>query len=293
MRKRLWIGTYVTLGVLAVYLILFPPKRTRNRGEDAPVPEAQLGSGSGCDANELPRSLSDTPPPSTDPSAPKDETPVMKQARQRITACVLHKLWPTASLQFQRDSKGTGHFDVVFPNNAYRRASAISLTQVSEDRRSLTFGAFVWLPHQRELALPPFVVARADSDGKVNYYNVLAVDDAVRITEDHLPEWAVRDGDDSFTFAYEGDYGSGVRIAWLAVVDGASAGLVERIPQRITLANGSWALTPEGSDGESELLKAEHGSEIRHVRVMCERSHGSRCVVSARELVKEISFARN
>lgn len=213
----------------------------------------------------------------------------MKQARERITACMLHRLWPSASLQFGWDEKGLGDFDLVFPNNAYRRVSTTTLSRLSSDKTSVTIGAFLWLPHAQEFDMPPFVIARADAEGRVNYFNAFTVDADARISEARLPEWEMREGD-VFAFSYEGVYSGGVRIAWVGVVDGAAAELVQRTPQQITLAKAQWTLAQESSDGTSVLLRAEHEAETRNIRVRCERSSGANCIVGASELVSEMAF---
>jgi hypothetical protein len=294
-RKQLYAATYAALCIAALLLAIFAPKRKHNVEPDLPVPEAQLGVGSGCEANELPMALDSNPPATNDPSAPKDETAAMRRARYRITACVLHKLWPTASLQFRWMQDGGGQFDLVFPNNAYRRASVISMSQLSRTDQGRSFGAFVWLPHQRELQMPPVVVTRADAEGNISYYRAFSVDDDAQVSEEKTPQWIVGNEHD-FRFTYHGDYGD-AHVAWEAMVDVASAEMVKRVPVKVDIEKEQWLLTEERMDASGLVMRAvrndaKRSLDMLSIRVRCESSNGANCVVSARDLIEQLQQIR-
>ncbi len=290
-RKRLWIGTFVVLAIIAIRIVVLAPWYKKTSPPPKSAPDAQLGSGSGCAASELPKSLDEPPPP----SVPKGEGPDFVVARQKITVCMLQRLWPTAKVQFGWDKSGEGRYDLIFPDNAYRRASVVSFSQVSESRNTLTFAAFIWLPWGDEYSMAPLVVARAGSDGLVTEYRALAVDPEARISDKKPPGWTTV-ADNNFEFTYEGAYpgNAKTRIQWLGKLDVATVAIVARLPDRVAVpsTNGSleiWTLATQLPENDSLLMRAQTESATKDIRVGCETMSGSNGVVRAAVVQSDLS----
>jgi hypothetical protein len=290
-RKRLWVIAIVVLAIIAVRIVILAPRYKKTPPPARSAPDAQLGSGLGCDARELPSSLSEPPPRGSSGR----ETVEMKIARQKITVCVLQKLWPTAKITFGWDDKGEGRYDLVFPDNTYRRASVVSMSLLSATRTNITFAAFVWLPYGDEYAMPPLVVARSDADGNVSEYRAFAVDTEARILDKNPPEWRLSE-EHLFWFTYEANYEGASRpeIEWFGIVDADSAAVVNRLPSRVHLGNGAgtretWTLKTEHADNDSLLMNATTSKEKKEIRVGCEAMSGSNCVVRVADLLAALS----
>jgi hypothetical protein len=290
-RKRLWIIAIVVLAIIAARMVVLAPRYRRTPPPAPNAPEAQLGSGLGCDARELPSSLSEPPPP----GPTRGETPEVKLARQKITVCVLQKFWPTAKITFGWDDKGEGRYDLVFPDNTYRRASVVSSSLLSPARGTLTFAAFVWLPYGDEYPMPPLVVARATTDGTVSEYHAFAFDTEARMRDKYPPEWHTSE-DHLFGFTYQGIYSGDLKpqIDWQGTLDIDSAAVIGRVPAYVEVATGpkvreTWALKTEQADSDTLLMNAITSKATREIRVGCQSMSGSNCVVRTADVLAALA----
>ena len=279
------------LAIIGVRIVILAPRYRKTPAPAKSAPEAQLGSGLGCDARELPTSLQEPPPPASGKGEGRD----FLVARQKITVCVLQKLWPTAKVQFGWDKSGEGRYDLVFPDNAFRRASVVSFSQFSESRNTLTFAAFIWLPWGDEYPMASLVVARAGSDGQVTEYRALAVDPEARLSDKKPPGWTTVANND-FGFTYEATYpgNANVQIEWLGKLDVAAAAIVERVPVHVALASNdgsleTWTLATQQPGSDSLLMNAATSTTTKQIRVGCETMSGSNCVVRTADVLAALS----